>query len=65
MLEDELIREKEGKEMEIIALAAEKAKQILYENHQYSDGKVDQPILTPESLEYIEQLEQEEDSDEL
>jgi len=65
MLEDELIREKEGKEMEIIALATEKAKQILYENHQYSDGKVDQPILTPESLEYIEQLEQEEDSDEL
>ena len=65
MLEDELIREKEGKEMEIIALATEKAKQTLYENHQYSDGKVDQPILTPESLEYIEQLEQEEDSDEL
>ena len=65
MLEDELIREKEGKEMEIIALATEKAKQILYENYQYSDGKVDQPILTPESLEYIEQLEQEEDSDEL
>ena len=65
MLEDELIREKEGKEMEIIALATEKAKQILYENYQYSDGKVDQPILTPESLEYIEQFEQEEDSDEL
>lgn len=65
MLEDELIREKEGKEMEIIALATQKAKQLLYENHQYSDGKVDQPILTPESLEYIDQLEQEEDNDEL
>jgi hypothetical protein len=65
MLEDELIREKEGKEMEIIALATQRSKQMLYENHQYSDGKVDQPILTPESLEYINELEQEEDSDEL
>lgn len=52
MLEDELIREKEGKEMEIIALATDRAKQVLYENHQYQDGKVDVPILSPESLEY-------------
>jgi len=52
MLEDELIREKEGKEMEIIAMATNKAKETLFENHQYQDGKVDVPILSPESLEY-------------
>jgi hypothetical protein len=52
MLEDELIREKEGKEMEIIALATEKAKETLFENHQYQDRKIDVPILSPESLEY-------------
>lgn len=56
MLEDELIREKEGREMEILAMATEKAKNKLSENHQYQDGKVDQPILTPESLEYLEKL---------
>ena len=52
MLEDELIREKEGKEMEIISLATERAKETLYGNHQYQDGRVDVPILSPESLEY-------------
>ena len=55
MLEDELIREKEGREMEIIALATEKAKSNLYQYHQYQDGKVDQPILSPESLEAIDE----------
>ena len=51
MLEDEQIREKEGREMEIIAMATDKAKQKLYEYHQYSDHKVDHPILNPEALE--------------
>jgi hypothetical protein len=50
MLEDETIREKEGKEMEILALATEKARQKLYEFHQYADNKVDSPILSVESL---------------
>jgi hypothetical protein len=50
MLEDEVIREKEGREMEILAIATEKAKQKLYEYHQYSDNKVDSPILSVESL---------------
>lgn len=59
MLEDELIREKEGKEMMILSLATQKAKEKLYENHQYQDDKVDQPILTPESLEYMESVEHE------
>lgn len=57
MLEDEVIREKESREMEILALATQKAKDKLYENHQYQDGKVDQPILTPESLEYLDDEE--------
>lgn len=59
MLEDELIREKEGKEMVILSLATQKAKEKLYENHQYQDDKVDQPILTPESVEYMESVEHE------
>jgi hypothetical protein len=50
MLEDEVIREKEGREMEILAIATEKAKQKLYEYHQYSDNKVDSPILSVESF---------------
>ena len=54
MLEDEVLREKEGKEMEILSLATQKAKEKLYENHQFQDGKVDQPILTPESIEYLD-----------
>lgn len=51
MLEDEMIREKEGKEMEILSMATEKARQGLYEYHEFADGKVDSPILSPESLE--------------
>lgn len=50
MLEDEIIREKEGREMEILAMATEKAKQKLYEYHQYSDNKIDRPILNAESV---------------
>jgi hypothetical protein len=45
MLEDEDIREKEGREMEILAIATEKAKENLYDYHQYADNKVDSPIL--------------------
>jgi hypothetical protein len=55
MLEDELIREKEGKEMEILKMATEKSKKDLYEYHQYENGEVDQPFLTPESLDYIDE----------
>lgn len=52
MLEDETIREKEGREMEILAIATEKAKQKLYQYHNYADNSVDNPILNPEALEY-------------
>ena len=51
MLEDEQIREKEGREMEILAMATDKSKKTLYGYHQYSDNKVDCPILNPEALE--------------
>lgn len=51
MLEDEAIREKEGREMEIIALATDKAKNKLYEYHNFADKNVDIPILSPEALE--------------
>lgn len=50
MLEDEAIREKEGREMEILSIATDKARQQLYEYHQYADNRVDSPILSPESL---------------
>jgi hypothetical protein len=52
MLEDEAVREKEGREMEIISLATEQAKQSLYGYHAYADSKIDSPILNPEALEH-------------
>jgi uncharacterized protein Smg (DUF494 family) len=50
MLEDESIREKEGREMEILSLATERLKLKLTDYHTYQDGVVDQPFLTPERL---------------
>jgi hypothetical protein len=50
MLEDEELREKEGREMEIISMATQKAKSGLEEYHQYADNSVDRPFLTPESV---------------
>ena len=50
MLEDEEIREKEGREMAILNLATDKAKEKLMDYHQYQDGKVDMPFLTPEAV---------------
>lgn len=50
MLEDEAIREKEGREMEILSLATERYKTQLEAYHQYEDKKVDKPFLTPESI---------------
>lgn len=50
MLEDEAIREKEGREMEILAMATDKVKASLSEYHQYQDGIVDRPLLTPETV---------------
>lgn len=50
MLEDEEIREQEGRQMEIIKLATEKAKDKLAEYHNYQDSSVDIPFLTPETV---------------
>lgn len=51
MLEDEIIREKEGREMEILALATETNRKKLQEYHNYEDRTIDRPFLTPESVE--------------
>ena len=50
MLEDEQIREREGKEMEILKHATEKSRKELVEYHEYEDGVVDRPFLTPEDI---------------
>jgi hypothetical protein len=51
MLEDEEVREREGREMEILALATEKYKEKLSEYHQYLDNSLDKPFLSPETVE--------------
>lgn len=51
MLEDEEVREREGREMEILALATEKYKEKLSEYHQYLDNSLDKPLLSPETVE--------------
>ena len=50
MLEDEILREKEGREMVILNMATDKAKEKLMDYHQYQDNTVDIPFLTPEAV---------------
>ena len=50
MLEDEQIREKEGKEMEILSMASSRTHKQLSEYHNYADNTVDSPLLTPETV---------------
>jgi hypothetical protein len=50
MLEDEEIREKEGKQMAIMNLAVEQQRQKLSDYHTYADGTIDLPLLTPETI---------------
>lgn len=50
MLEEEEIREKEGREMLIISMATDLAKQNLYGYHEYSNNRLDSPILNSESV---------------
>ncbi len=50
MLEDEEIREREGREMEIMNMAVEQQVKNLSEYHTYQDGEVDTPLLTPETI---------------
>mgnify|MGYP006248437021 FL=1 len=49
MLEDEEIREKTGKEMEILNMASNKFKDKLSEYHTFADETVDKPFLLPET----------------
>lgn len=51
MLEDEEIREKQGREMQILSMATDKIKEKLFDYHQYADNSLDLPFLTPESVE--------------
>jgi hypothetical protein len=51
MLEDEETREREGREMEILALATEKYKEKLGEYHQYLDNNLDKPLLNSKTVE--------------
>lgn len=51
MLEDEELREKEGREMEILSIATDKARKKLFEYHSYADNNVDKPFLNSESVE--------------
>jgi hypothetical protein len=44
------MREKEGFEMEVQAIAAQKARKRLSEFHEYEDGEVDQPLLNSETV---------------
>jgi hypothetical protein len=50
MLEDEQIREKEGREMEILVMATDKFKNNLAQYHQYADNTIDRPFLTPDII---------------
>jgi len=50
MLEDEQIREKEGREMEILSMATDKYKNKLYDYHDFNDRKLDRPILNEDSV---------------
>ena len=49
-LDDKDLRKKEGFDMEVHRVAAEKALDKLSEYHEYEDGTVDQPILNADTL---------------
>lgn len=51
MLEDEELREKEGREMAILSMAANKTLDKMSEYHTYQDGILDKPFLTPDTIE--------------
>lgn len=51
MLEDEKIREAEGRQMEIMRMSVNKHLEDLMDFHSYQDKSVDLPFLTPEAVE--------------
>ena len=50
MLEDEKIREAEGRQMEIMRMSVDKHLSTLEEVHVYQDKSADMPFLTPEAI---------------
>lgn len=54
MLEDEKIRENEGRQMEIMSLSVNKYLKELEDVHIFQDKSADSPFLTPESVEHAE-----------
>lgn len=50
MLEDEVIREKEGRQLEILKIATQKFKDNLQTLHEYQDHEFDTPILNEETV---------------
>lgn len=50
MLEDEQTREKQGREMEIIAMATKISMEKMTQYHTYNDNSVDKPLLNSESV---------------
>jgi len=52
MLEDEVVRAKEGDEIELMRLAKDKVAKDLGKYHTYVDGTVDRPLLNSETVMY-------------
>ena len=50
LLEDEVRRRDAGEDAEIMRMAKDKAKDRLSQWHQFEDGIIDQPLLTPQSV---------------
>lgn len=50
ILDDEAVREREGRQMEIMNLAVQKVKKDMSEYHTYLDGGVDQPFLNADTI---------------
>lgn len=50
MLQDEEIRKREGRHLDLVNIAVKKEKDRLSDYHTYIDGSVDQPLLTPETV---------------
>jgi len=59
MLEDESVREREGSDMEVLSVAADNAGSNLSDYHSYDDGKLDMPILTPDTVMDKDDLDEE------
>ncbi|MBY0525584.1 MAG: hypothetical protein K2R98_19420 [Gemmataceae bacterium] len=56
-LQEHDIREAEGRQMELMRLATEKELRRLGQPHKYDDGNQDQPVLSAETVEMLDELE--------